>query len=231
MDPEGLDRCRRALALAAPSADTGTRTTQGGRLRGGEWPRLDLIGTRSVQYAYLLPSEESAELRIFPGDTLTQARELYSDPARVESLLGLRSRGWRLSPNMHFGFAARGFAWMKATASIEAYVDYWKTEISETGQLERQEWPRFLSELLRLGFASPGDEAAFVAAFTETSRQRASPRPAIAAYKQLRTPLGQVAALGEEVAGELRQALTALREPLTTLTSKSTLAEHRPVPL
>lgn len=217
MDQHNLERCRRVLERAAPHGTTNRHMTQGGRLKGGEWPRLELINTRTVRYAYLLPSGGSADLRVFPGDTLTQARRLYEDPVRSDALLRLRERGWRLTPNMHFGFAARGFSWMTVTADVEEYVKYWLRAIDQTWELERNEWPRFVADLIQLGFASAGDEATFENAFTKTNRQRASPRPGLQVTRQLETSLQQEEALAAEVASALREVLAALREPHETL--------------
>ena len=52
-----------------------------------ERAQLELPGTRSVRYAYLdaAPGARLA-LRLYPADTLTQAKVLYRDPARVAGM-------------------------------------------------------------------------------------------------------------------------------------------------
>jgi hypothetical protein len=210
-----LERCREALALAAPELTTRIIATQGGRLRSsGNWPRLDFVKTKTVQYAYLLPAGDSAELRLFPGDTLTQARFLYRDAGRVEALLRLRQKGWEITPNMHFGFATRGLAWMTATADVEQYANYWLEAIPDTRELDRREWSAFVEALLVRGFASPGDNEEFNKAFTMTNRQKASPRPGLQVVKPLSARLDQTAQLSREVAAALREVLGTLREPI-----------------
>jgi hypothetical protein len=77
------ERCRQALVLAAPSAEVGVVPTQGGRSESGDWARLTLQKTTSVQFAYLSPVDsKQVVLRVFPGGTLTQARTLYSDASQ-----------------------------------------------------------------------------------------------------------------------------------------------------
>ena len=76
---EATQLCQQALSLAAPRAPVGVFPTSGGRIESGDWARLDLLKTTSIQFAYLNPlGDEEAVLRVFPGDTLTQARVLYA---------------------------------------------------------------------------------------------------------------------------------------------------------
>ena len=65
---EVTERCRQALALAAPRAEVGVFPTQGGRIESGNWARLTLSKTTSVQFAYLNPlDQKQVVLRLFPG--------------------------------------------------------------------------------------------------------------------------------------------------------------------
>jgi hypothetical protein len=211
---EEFEACRRALALAAPSRSVSAVFTHGdGRRSSGNWPRLELAKTKTVKYAYLVPLNGQAELRLFPGDTLSQARLLYADGGRVENLLRLRERGWELNAGMHFGFATKGMAWMTASPDVAQYARYWTGAITRTRALERSEWPMFIRDMLRLGFANERDAERFEKAFTETERQSATPRPGLQVMKLLDSALDDRDRLAAEASGALREALTALREP------------------
>jgi hypothetical protein len=161
-----------------------------------------------------VPLDGQAELRLFPGDTLSQARILYADAGRVENLLRLRERGWELDAGMHFGFATRGMAWMTATPDVAQYARYWTGAITRTRALERSEWPMYLRDMLRLGFANELDVERFESAFTGTERQVATPRPGLQLMKLLASPFDDRDRLAAEASDALREALTALREPM-----------------
>jgi hypothetical protein len=212
-------RCQRALAAAAPRAKVGVFATQGGRIESGDWARLALIKTTSVQFAYLNPlDEQRAVLRLFPGDTLTQARVLYADASRIDALLKLKRRGeWDLRPNMHFGYREGGQAWLWPTADVEAYTNYWLAAMPRTGELKRDEWPDFMAELLSRGMASNGDQEIFDAAFTSTKRNVASPRPGLWCERRMDTTLDHCDRLAEEIRIHLRDILQALHEPIHTV--------------
>ena len=149
---DATERCRQALALAAPRAEVGVFPTQGGRIDSGTWARLTLLKTTSVQYAYLNPLDsKQVALRVFPGDTLTQARALYADASRIDGVLKLkRQREWDVQPNMHFGFRESGQAWLSTTADVEAYTNYWLAAMQRTSSVKREQWPKFMAELLSL---------------------------------------------------------------------------------
>jgi hypothetical protein len=218
MHDADMQACRAALSLVAPRGRPEIVRTQGGRQRSdGDWPRIDLVGAKSVQYGYLVPTGGRGELRVFPADTLTQARVLYADAGRVAALLRLRTRGWKVTPNMHFGYREKGLAWMTATADVELYTTYWLGAISRTRELDRHEWPSFVRDMLRLGFASERDQQVFDEAFTDTKRQTATPRPGLHVVKILEPPLHKTEALAAEATSRLREVLGALREPTTGL--------------
>lgn len=216
---DAVSLCRQALSLAAPRAPVSVLETRGGRIESGEWARLDLLRTASVQFAYLNPlDDQAAVLRVFPGDTLTQARVLYADSGRVDALLALDRRGdWKIRPNMHFGYREGGHAWMHSTISVESYVDYWLAATPRLGELKRPEWPAFMAELLKRGIAGAGDQQIFDAAFTDTKRNVASPRPGLWCERKLEATLNELEELSEEIRRQLRVILHVLREPSDTV--------------
>ncbi|MFM9865095.1 MAG: hypothetical protein ACKVRO_15965 [Micropepsaceae bacterium] len=161
----------------------GSRTTR--RLQsilahvlGGEPTRLP--GTHStVTNAYLTYVDRQVRLRMYPADTLQQARAFYSRPNAVERVLILQTQGWRVLPNFHFGFMAKGFCWTKTTAPVAEYAAYWQKTISSTGQIERKDWNKYWRELVNARVVDSADREEFDDSFTRTSRTSASPRPGI----------------------------------------------------
>ena len=69
---EAVHRCAAVLQRAARGGHIAIITERFRGLR----PRLDLVQTRSVKYAYLEPDGEGVALRLYAGDTLEQARVL-----------------------------------------------------------------------------------------------------------------------------------------------------------
>jgi hypothetical protein len=212
------ERCRQVLALAAPRAEVGVFPTQGGWIESGDWARLTLLKTTSLQFAYLNPLDsEQVVLRVFPGDTLTQARTLYANTTRIDGLLKLRRQGeWEVKPNMHFGFRESGQAWLRPSADVEAYTNYWLAAMPRTGTVKREEWPKFMAELFSRGIASDGDQAIFDAHFTATKRNVASPRPGLWCERVMNYATQQADLLAAEIVDSLRVILRALREPVVT---------------
>jgi hypothetical protein len=98
-----IEECRALLQAAAPGQPTGTGLD---RILERDYARLDLDSTTTVKFAYLYSGSLVVEgaralherpagitLALYPAYTLTQARALYSNPDRVEGLIGLRKRG------------------------------------------------------------------------------------------------------------------------------------------
>jgi hypothetical protein len=123
--------------------------------------------------------KQTVRLEMFPADTLEQARAFYRRSKALERILALESQGWRISPNFHFGFMAKGLSWTKATASVDEYVRHWEENIGETRQVDRADWPTFWERLVTLGFAVESDRELFDRDFTNTNRNFASPRPGL----------------------------------------------------
>ena len=59
----------------------------------------------------------SVELKMWPADTLQQARIFYRKPEAIERIVMLTNDQWDVSPNFHFGFMAAGFCWTTTTLS------------------------------------------------------------------------------------------------------------------
>src|SRR5262245_29723243 len=102
-----------------------------------------LPGTHtSVKLARLEYESEKRliELRLWPADTLEQARSFYTRPETVERVLKLQDEGWSVSPNFHFGFMATGYCSTNTTMPVAEYMQYWLNRIHDTGKIERPDW-------------------------------------------------------------------------------------------
>jgi hypothetical protein len=221
----GVTLLERYAAVLKSAAPAGTVEIAHERGSGGH-ARLELASAQTVKYAYLdaNPPEE-VPLRIYPGDTLEQARLLYGEPIRCERLLTLRERGWEIQPNFHFGFMTRGLSWSRSALGTDDYVAYWMERIGTTTAIPREDWDGEIRRLIEDGIFSPGDLSQFDADFRNTERGSASPRPGLMALR--RWPLD---ALDDpdfplEVRSALHEALGALREPTAILETRSDVAD------
>lgn len=204
-----LEQCREVLSRVSPRAER----VELAATKLGIWPRLYLGEDRALKYAFLLPVDGArAQLHVFPGDTLTQARILYADSARADALLRLLDDGWHGRPNFHFGSREAGLAWMNPTAPVNLYINWCLAYVPYARVLEPYEWDRLLDELIRREFASPGDKERFRAAFK--SRKAATPRPGLHLWRDLSNSITDTDTSASEVRHELGAVLAALREPL-----------------
>ena len=141
-----------------------------------------LPGTHtSVKLARLEYDSEKRliELRLWPADTLEQARSFYTRPETVERVLKLQDEGWNVSPNFHFGFMATGYCSTNTTMSVAEYMQYWLKRIDDTGKIQRRDWDQYWRNLENEKIAAPEDREGFDRDFTNTARASATPRPGI----------------------------------------------------
>lgn len=207
-DEFSVDECIRILGLAAPQLAVARDHDR----VFGYCARAAFRMTRTVKYAYLLQQAASLELRLYPGDTLSQARVLYQDPARVDGLLGLRDEGWRLRPDFHFGFAARGFTNTNSRLNADQYIAYWVTRIPRLTQFLRDDWNHELRRLIDDGIFDPEDKPQFDRDFTHTARDSAAPRPGILLSRGWGSDRAHVEDFPSALNSALKQALNALGE-------------------
>jgi hypothetical protein len=173
----------------------------------------------TVKLAALEPDDTGGtiRLRLWPGDTLEQAKALYADAARVEKVLALRERGWVVAHNFHFGHMAKGFVWTTGDIPVDDYVNYWREHIGSAAQIRRQDWTKYLAKLTKLRIATEADRQSFRRDFTDTKRNSATPRPGLSIARSW--PLESAALLDDKnqfaprVREALNAALGALGEP------------------
>jgi hypothetical protein len=199
-----LDTILGQVAGTVDSKDTGGR---------------DLSGTDKIAMAWLRFADDNSAvcLRMYPGDTLTQSRKFYEDRLAVDAVLALRSDGWRVAPNFHWGFMATGYAWAKTPLPVERYCAYWVNEIGATRELNRPEWETYWVKLEAAHIVEAAGKVAFDAAFTRSQRQKMHPRPGL--FCEYRWSLSDAERLDthakfvEKIRERLNQMLIALCTP------------------
>jgi hypothetical protein len=167
---------------------------------------------------YLNIRDSEIELSLFPADTLNQARNFYTDANAVQGLRRLVANGdWRAVPNFHFGHMQRGFCWTCNRINIDDYIQIWKRRIAAETQVLRDDWESYWAWLESTRIACADDRPEFDRHFTNTMRQRASPRPGVKLSRRwLLTDAEARDENGEfivEIGDALDQALAELRVP------------------
>lgn len=192
------EQALKLLRDAAPGRDVG----YGKRRKNGYRPaRARIVGSRIVKYASLAPSTGGTLIfRAHPGDTLDQARQLYRSPSVVADVLALEETGWKVYPNFHFGYIAKGLCWCTTRLSAREYSSYWMERIEETRVIRRQEWETALPRLVEDGILSEDDLACFDQNFVQTERELATPRPGLT----IERVWNQTASLDESFPNHLR---------------------------
>lgn len=152
-------------------------------------PRCDVFDLPGMDSrAYLKPAEDTAmfEFAVYPGDTLTQAREFYRRPTAVEGVRRLaRQAGWHVTHRFHFGHMEASYVWTSGDIDINNYVDLWMEEIEHARAISRMHWADYFDWLVEQRIAAPQDQQLFDRCFTETNRQTATPRPAVKVARRL----------------------------------------------
>jgi hypothetical protein len=114
------------------------------------------------------------EAAMYPGDTMTQARALftYLHDHGADRLLALRDRGWQLKSNFHFGFIRTGFGHgVHTSLPLEEYIRYWIEHVEEIEQvsLQEQTFDRALQEFVTSGMMQEDDVQKVVAGLPPTA--------------------------------------------------------------
>jgi len=171
-------RCRSILEAAAP-----------GRVNWhAGWKTYSILLNQPapVKMCGLYPDNDGTriEAAIYPGDTMSQARALFSHLRQqgVDGLLALRDRGWDIAPNFHFGFIRSGFGHgVKTRLSLEEYIHYWMEHSAEIEQvsLVAQTFEMALQKFVSSGMMGQGDVGKVVAALPAPTAQNFNVIPGI----------------------------------------------------
>ena len=153
-------------------------------------------------------------LEIYPGDTMSQARHLYTG-LNVESLLTLRNTIWDVKPNLHFSFRAKNLVWAETGLSTREYLLYWKKRIDGLSQVKRKDFNRLFDEFRKDKLVSSKDKIKLKEEFLKTKRQTMNICPGIQMKYEWSKPLaiefdkrGQFSA---SVKAKIEQAFAVLK--------------------
>jgi hypothetical protein len=181
------------------------------------------IGLEGVQPATMLALKAESlssgamiRLEVDPGDTLSQARLLYSNVS-LDQMLRLEKLGWSIRPNFHFSFRASNVLW---TASRLAVAEYWKYWAGEGGrkwfrQVARSDWGGMLTAFVTDGIMPEESRVSFEERFTQTRRDTANICPGLTLTFDV--PLEEAAALDDRrqlathVAKKIGEAVETLK--------------------
>lgn len=122
-------------------------------------------------------------LELWPGDTMTQAREFWSKFDAGQLLaLQLQNTGWRLKPNLHFSYIATHLHWATTSLAVAEYIELWQFGEMEIVSLYRDDadsyrhnWDFLVAENL----IAPNDVEPLEEKTTRTQRDRISMSPGL----------------------------------------------------
>jgi len=129
-DEEAVEGCCRTV-LETISPGRVKRSARGGNYY------IELPPGGSAWWVYLgLWDDDSIAVRIYPGNTLRQARKFFERASKQE-FFGLESKGWQIHPYLCFCYMAWGRAAEGTKLSPEEYYDYWAS--GEIRQIRRED--------------------------------------------------------------------------------------------
>lgn len=219
---EGLRWLERVLQDAVPD---GYRAEVSPRAW-GQRVQVDAGEDRGFKYLFLMyghPDEgdlasPALDLLIYAGDTLSQARRLYSrmDERTQDTIVELAATpGWSVRPNFHLGFRTRGVLHDDhEPAGLAGYLEYWRSHIDEHHQRPAEEWPAVLKVLAREQVVSSRYPRRF--AHEVGQRSPLHPRPGLLIARAWPLPeaeeLARSGKLASAVRGATNHALTVIGE-------------------
>ena len=162
--------------------------------------KLALFPTRTAPVNELI-------LEVDPGDTMGQAKILFSKVSEAEVARLLAEKRWTARPSFHLMFVTTGF--FRPTAKLSV-LDYWSRWVERTTfirQWRREEYQAAFDALLGMGMVSQEDRAEFDRTVTRTKRANIAFAPSLTV--QWRLTLSEAAELDErnELVPEIRRAM------------------------
>jgi hypothetical protein len=151
------------------------------------WYQSLRLASGALSEVVLFPERESGRhyweivLQLHPGDTISQARELYRNVS-IDELLAVREKGWKLETNLHFSFMRSGLLWPSGgRVSTQQYLEYWKQHQDEIRQERRgkADYSTLLSRLSDVGMIGDDDVRDFRREFTDTKRNTVNVCPGV----------------------------------------------------
>lgn len=120
------------------------------------------------------------DLLIHPGDTVLQARSLYSD-VDADALLGLTDE-WDCSTKLHFSYISNHLVYPSSEISLSGYLDFWQEHQEWIRKVKEEEFDELLSLLGSHRLLTETDREEFEAEFFETERPTANVCPGLSLH-------------------------------------------------
>ncbi len=166
-------RCRAILEEVAPGAVFYHR-------RWGWY--IQLHEDQPATQVSLVAQEHEGSIRLLveldPGDTMVQARLLYSR-ADIEGILGLADQGWEVTSNLHLSFMSSNLLWTAKVKDFRHYIKCWKENVGDIVQVKSRDFNAYFDRLIESGFASEEDRSKFEHHFVNTTRKTINVCPGI----------------------------------------------------
>jgi hypothetical protein len=193
-------RCTELLKSIAPNAQRHHR---------GWGPTLRLDAGQCALMVGCFPRPHKTEVDIVveyvPGDTTAQARLLYGR-ADAGAVLGLRERGWQLTPNFHLAYMTTNFVYTKVRLPVESYWNLCASRPSWLRMWRRNEYEQLFELMVSERLAAASDRAEFDRHFNRTTRESINVCPAL--IVQRRIPVDEAAIL--DARGQLEARVRAV---------------------
>jgi len=120
------------------------------------------------------------DLALHPGDTVTQARSLYSQ-VEVDELLALTDE-WDCSTNLHFAHMSQNLVYPSPQVSLREYLAFWQEYQEWIRQVKEDQFDELLDLLARHGFLRETDRDDFETEFMETNRSTVNVCPGVSLH-------------------------------------------------
>ena len=152
------------------------------RRRWGPYIRVPELEAAKV---VVVSAEESngtwaIDLGLHPGDTVSQARALYSE-VEIDELLALTG-DWNCSPNLHFAHMSQNLVYPSPEVSLREYLAFWQEHQTWIRQVKDEQFGDLLDLLESNGLLTGADREEFGAEFFETNRSTVNVCPGISMH-------------------------------------------------
>ena len=139
----------------------------------------------------LVSAEESngswaLDLSLSPGDTVTQARALYSQ-VDISKLHALTDE-WDCSTNLHFAHMSKNLVYPSPTISLREYLAFWQEHQGWIRQVKEDQFDELLDLLKSNGLLTETDREEFEEEFFETNRSTVNVCPGVSLHYRWERP-------------------------------------------
>lgn len=117
------------------------------------------------------------DLALHPGDTVTQARSLYSQ-VEIDELLALTG-DWDCSTNLHFAHMSKNLMYPSPKVSLKEYLEFWQEHQEWIRRVKEEQFGDLLDLLENNGLLTETDREEFGSEFFETNRSTVNVCPGL----------------------------------------------------